>query len=348
MLSTDHEYLAELRSTSTMLLQEAIGGVRDVALLDIPNQRNVGDSLIWAGEVAYLQRMGLRVRYAADRLGYRAEDLRAAMPNGVVLLHGGGNIGDLWPAQQKHREEVVAELHDYRIVQLPQSILFNSREAAAHANSVMAAHPDLTLLLRDHESIERARVDLPDINTAFCYDMALGCQLTPRQGSNSAVLIIGRRDVEGRSGLADVGPGWLSDVETIKTDWGPLSGWLGLKWRFARATSRLNHYLVYANRRLGTPRIRPLHPLAMRAVSSINRTNIESAVRTYSRARVAVVDRLHAHILAVLLDVEHVVLDNSYRKIGSVYDEYSGRASTAHYATNLDDARSCAERLLAG
>jgi pyruvyl transferase EpsO len=66
----------------------------------------------------------------------------------------------------------------------------------------------------------------------------------------------------------------------------------------------------------------------------------------YAWARVIVVDRLHAHVLAVLLGTPHVVMDNNYRKISAIYEEYSGEFSTAHYATDIASARLEAERLL--
>ena len=66
------------------------------ALLDFPNHSNVGDSAIWLGERAWLRRHGLDVVYACDVNTYSREQLAARIGQGVLLLHGGGNLGDLW------------------------------------------------------------------------------------------------------------------------------------------------------------------------------------------------------------------------------------------------------------
>ena len=53
----------------------------------------------------------------------------------------------------------------------------------------------------------------------------------------------------------------------------------------------------------------------------INRANVRSGVRLYEGRRLIIVDRLHAHILASLMGIDHVMLDNNYRKLGAVFDE---------------------------
>ncbi len=348
MLSTsDVAYLKTLQGSTIEALKRAIGPATNVAILDVPNQRNVGDSLIWAGELAYLEKLGLRIRYIADSRGYHPGDLRAAMPEGVVLLHGGGNFGDLWPTHQLHRERVVTELQEFRVVLLPQSVYFGSREAAARANSVMGAHPDFTALLRDRESMDRAMVDLPDVQIEFCFDMAFGFE--PRGFSVARadrVVVIGRRDHESSSGLAEVPSDWLGVSNLVLTDWGPIGGAAGLRWKIDRAIVKLDANLMRFSGKPSPARLNTLHRLAERAIHDINALNIATALRLYAGSKLLVVDRLHAHVLAGLLGINHIALDNSYRKIGSVFDEYSGHLSTAHYATSLEAARMRARELL--
>lgn len=344
----DAAYLESLREDTVETLRKSIGPTAAVAVLDAPNQRNVGDSLIWAGELAYLEKLGLQIRYVADSRGYNADDLRTAMPEGVVLFHGGGNFGDLWPSHQLHRERVVSDLREYRIVLLPQSVFFGSAEAAARANLALSAHPDFLALVRDKESIERARIDLPNVAVEFCVDMAFGFQ--PKKSSTSKpdrVMIIGRRDHEGNSGLAEVPGDWLDMSELLRTDWGPIRGLAGLRWKFDRAVVKIDAKLMRLSAGRKALRLRPLHRLAERAIHDINALNIASALHLYRDAKLIIVDRLHAHVLAGLLGIDHIALDNSYRKIGSVFDEYSGRLSTARYVTNLDAAQKLARKLLA-
>jgi exopolysaccharide biosynthesis predicted pyruvyltransferase EpsI len=335
----DSDYLRGLRAATETTLRGAIGDTVDVALLDAPNQTNVGDSLIWAGEIAYLRSLGLRLRYVSDMKTYDPAELRRAMPSGVVLLHGGGNFGDLWLGHQNHRERIVKELPDYRLVQLSQSIFFASEDRARQANDIIGAHPDFHLLLRDSLSIERAEKLLPSLTPIFCYDMALGydppaLKLAPAPDS---LLIIARQDKEGVSGLHTAGDDWVPGLTTTNTDWHS-EGWLAVRWQLARRAMKLQHRLVRYRRRL---KWIPTFPqwVVQRLIASLNDINIAGALKMYSSAKLIVVDRLHAHVLAILLGINHVALDNNYQKIGAVFQDYTGKFSTARYATDTEVAR---------
>lgn len=86
MLSrVDAEHLGGLREKTLDVLRGTVGAGSDVALLDVSNHGNAGDSLIFAGEIAYLRQLGVRLRYASDMRSYGARDLRREMPRGVVL-----------------------------------------------------------------------------------------------------------------------------------------------------------------------------------------------------------------------------------------------------------------------
>jgi exopolysaccharide biosynthesis predicted pyruvyltransferase EpsI len=343
----DAEYLRGLRASAELALRGAIGEAVDVALLDAPNQVNVGDSLIWAGEMAYLRRMGLRVRYMADQKSYDPAALRRAMPSGVVLLQGGGNFGDLWTGHQNHRERIAQDLPDYRLVQLPQSVQFQSEERAAQANAILGAHPDFHLLLRDTQSMARAAKLLPSLKQVFCSDMALGYDppAGTRSSSDGSLLIIARQDKEALSGLYAVGENWIPGIKTRITDW-HREGWVAVRFNLARRAIRIHHRLVRYHRRLS---VIPTFPqwAVRRLVASLNYTNISGALGMYSSAGLVVVDRLHAHVLAILLGIDHVVLDNNYHKIKAVFDEYTGKFTTARYATDIEVARGYVEDLAA-
>jgi len=52
----------------------------------------------------------------------------------------------------------------------------------------------------------------------------------------------------------------------------------------------------------------------------------------FQGSRVVITDRLHAHILATLMGIPNVAMDNDYGKIEGIYSNYTGRFSTAHFA----------------
>jgi exopolysaccharide biosynthesis predicted pyruvyltransferase EpsI len=330
----DKTALAELRSQTLAVLADVIGRGTTVALLDAPNQRNVGDSMIWAGEVAYFEQLGLKVVYVADLQSYDKDVLREILPpDGVILLHGGGNVGDLWRGHQTHRERVVRDFRDRRIVQLPQSVWFTEEKFAVNANRILSSHPDFTLLVRDHETEARATAWLPDVRLRYCWDMALGWDPQPsrKRARTPSVLVVARTDHEGASGLgsADL-PSELGQPVDVR-DW--TSAELDtLGWRLARLVPKA------ARRWPGLKRSHLFQMLLRASFTWINRANVRSGVRLYEGRRLVIVDRLHAHVLASLMGIDHVMLDNNYRKLGAVFDDYTHRFSTAAYAHDRAEA----------
>lgn len=338
----DAAHLAAIRARTEATLREAIGDAREVAIIDAPNQRNIGDSLIWEGELAYLRRLGCTIRYVSDIRCFDARLLRRKLSTkGVVLLHGGGNFGDLWVGHQEHRERVVAALPEYRIVQLSQSIYFSNEERAAEANARLAKHDDFLVLIRDNISLERAGSYLPDIRVQYCPDMALGWG-PPQEFADSyrptEIIAIARADREAASGLRDVPTDWIAGHQVRVTDWG-LHAKDPLGWRFARLILRLQHILIAGRRKTGIPVPQFPQAVAMRMLRKTNSSNVESALQLYSSAEALIVDRLHAHVLSMLLGIQHVLLDNNYRKLGGVFEDYTGVFSTAHYCTSVTEAR---------
>ncbi|GHH76482.1 polysaccharide pyruvyl transferase family protein [Promicromonospora soli] len=334
--------LHEIRLATLEVLAEIIGTGRDVALLQAPNQRNVGDTLIWLGERKYFTALGLRLRHVSDLGGYDADAVRASLPEGgVVLIHGGGNFGDLWYGHQLHRERVTRDLPDLPIVQLPQSVYFASQAKAEQANTELGAHPDFTLLVRDDGSWARAAQQLPGVATRYCWDMALGWQPPQHRPARTArrPLLLARADKEAASGLGSVGLGAELGALADRADW-KNSGPDAVAWHLLRVLPRLAHRVPALRR----PAFQPL----MRAcIIAINAINVRGGVRLLRDRPLAVVDRLHAHILAGLLEVPHVALDNSYGKISAVYSEYTHVLGTARFASDLDDALNQARTLTA-
>ncbi|HVW74329.1 MAG TPA: polysaccharide pyruvyl transferase family protein [Rhizomicrobium sp.] len=271
------------------LLREA----SELSLLDFPNHPNVGDSAIWAGEIAYLESRGHKPRHVSDK---GAMDWEAVSRlRGPILLHGGGNFGDVWPEHQHFRNQVMARFPDRKIIQLPQTVQFSSPAAAAETRKIVQAHPDFTLFVRDRRSQEQTRT-LLDIEPVLVPDMAfcLGRICRQRTADRDLLLLL-RTDKERRREISEASalPGrvedWMTDrkgfykLAKVRTAFNPNN------WH--RENHRFELFKSLANARL------------RRGLSMI------------ARYRFIITDRLHCHILCVLQDIPHVVMDNNYGKI---------------------------------
>ncbi|WP_080729400.1 polysaccharide pyruvyl transferase family protein [Rhodococcoides fascians] len=281
---------------------------------------NVGDTMIWEGELQYLRSLRKNVVYEADQARFDPQTLEESAADATVLLHGGGNFGDVWGGFQQFREEVVGKFPHRRIVQLPQTVKFSDESGLVRANEIFGKHPNFILMVRDLGSLDTVRRHMPDVNVVYCPDMALGIEnFRGRQRSRAKYrcLVIARTDHEK---AAD-----LSLVDAPSVDWG-LTGPAYLQWKLARVPGAMVRRL--RSRRIG----RAVYPLLRMGYSSMRRLNLDSGVSMVSSADVIVTDRLHVHVLSGLLGREHIVLDNNYGKVKSIFDNYTHNFPTAHFA----------------
>ena len=281
---TTPDVVASQQAALLDLYRRHVGPGDRYALVDFPDHANVGDSAIWLGEVAMLRAVtGRDPDYVCTWDGYDAAAFRAASPDGVLFLHGGGNLGDIWPHHQRFRERLLATVRDRPIVQLPQSIHFRDTAGIAAFGELLAGHPDVHLYVRDRPGLALARQHW-DCPVTLAPDSAFALGPQPRRPADCDLLMLMRTDAE----RVDHDPALLDGAAVI-LDWlddGPLPA--------AQAgETRAEHY-----HRLATARL-------------------TRGLALLSRGRRIVTDRLHAHILALLLDIPHVALDNDYGKLSA-------------------------------
>jgi exopolysaccharide biosynthesis predicted pyruvyltransferase EpsI len=322
------------------VLQPLLPAGTRCALLGFPHHNNVGDNAIWLGEKEILRRAGGELVYVCDISTYSRDDLHASLSDGVILLHGGGNLGDVWPVHQRFREQVIQDFPGHRIVQLPQSIHFSSLEAVAQARRVFEPHPDLTILARDHESVDLA--ERLGARAAVCPDFAFALEPPPTIGQTAVdVLWLARSDVEASRRMAPVAAegvevrDWLLPPEEQRL----LRQWARVR---VRSRERLNRQL-----RRRTPVSRGLTPVVKRSFDALARRRVRRGCELLQRGRVVITDRLHGHILSLLLGIPHVTLDNSYGKLDRFLAAFSGSCALTRRAADAEEALQLARQLVA-
>jgi pyruvyl transferase EpsO len=314
-------------------LAPQLAGERECALFDFPNSPNVGDNLIWLGTRRVLAEHGIRCVYSSEMRRFSEPALRRRLAKGgLIVLTGGGNFGDLWPVSRKFREWVLGHLRDYRILQLPQSICFEELEPLEHMRGLLHAHPDFRLMVRDLPSLEIAEREL-GVPATLCPDMAFALGPLPGRPTPSRdVSFVIRTDKE--SALGEPPPELAAEC----TDW--LDRTPGL------VRSVYNEVVRWVRRH-------PRHAgLAMQILPSLQDTRARRRLRRGSellgRGEVAVTDRLHGHILCVLLGIPHVCLDNENGKVRAFHERWTGDMEQVVFADSWQDALRCAASLRDG
>lgn len=295
-----------------------------VAMVDYPDFSNVGDSAIWLGQSLYLQReRRARPAYCCSIKSYAAGALAESAPSGAILICGGGNFGTLWPRHQEFRLALLERFPGRPVIQLPQSIHFADEPSIELTARAIGKHGAFTLLVRDEKSCDFARTRF-DCAVHLCPDMAFYIGATQRREPEVDLLYLMRTDEE-RVGARDVPAAAESRVVT---------DWLGE----SRHALRLARWMTTARNALAAPSTRRAAIYDAMAWRRYRR-----GAATLSQGKVVVTDRLHAHIMSLLLDIPHVALDNSYGKLSGFISawthDYAGLRRAASMAEAADQAR---------
>lgn len=328
-------HLDFLRHKIDGTLSDLINSAERPAMVEFPAYPNVGDSAIWVGQVDYLsERYRRRPAVTTDLHSYSKEVLGAIRGLDTILITGGGGLGDIWKGTLDGKIRVLQDFPHTRVIQLPQTIHFIDPARLEDYRRAVARHPNFTLLVRDQPSFDLATKVL-DCEVRLCPDMALWLRLSRTIKPTREIVCLLRTDIEA-SGRNYQG-------KKIAVDDIHVFDWLEEKAAFLiQAERRLTDTVVHHPRKLAT-----LQPILSRVRDHVARDRLRRGCGLLSAGKVVVTDRLHGHILCVLMGIPHVILDNSYGKVSSFHKSWTKNVDTAHFATSMDEALDVARQLAA-
>ncbi|HEY4134819.1 MAG TPA: polysaccharide pyruvyl transferase family protein [Alphaproteobacteria bacterium] len=298
------ERLARLVEGVTTLVPQSC----PVVYLDYPVHLNVGDMLIEAGTDCFFDQFAYDVVDRRSVYDFGSWSRNRVTPETTLVLHGGGNFGDLYGLHQTFRENVVAAFPNNRIVMLPQTVHFDSPANLAKSAQALARHKNLHLCLRDVPSLEIVHRHFD--NPAYLIpDMAhlLWRPLAPERakapGRNT--LIFAREDKESRPLSV---PG--EEPARASVDWDHL---VGFQEKAAFYT------LIKLHQKRGTLGGRfSLHP----AWRLFRNRLIAKGVRFLGGYDRIVTNRLHMGLLGLLLGRQVTMADNTYGKLSNYHSAW--------------------------
>jgi exopolysaccharide biosynthesis predicted pyruvyltransferase EpsI len=317
-MNSNQNNLLELREIVYRSLDPII--LKDYCLLDVPNHFNIGDHLICEGEFAYLRRLPFKRQYMAS-LTYC--DFKRIPPDGLILLHGGGNFGDLWRWQQNFKIRVIDTFPKSKIIFFPQTVYYKDSNLLRKDAEIFNQHPDLTICARDTKSFEILKEHFTNSTILLVPDMAFCLDLEKYNNNTETdkILILKRQDRELNQSFDEKA---LKDrIHTHKkievSDWPSMEPNIGTKMRGAvsRVENIISNVLVkkpgfknIINHSYGFKR-RDLSKWYM--LQGINFINNYDEIYT---------TRLHGYILSMLLDKKVNLIDNSYGKNSTFYNTW--------------------------
>ena len=273
----------------------------DYVLYDLPYHNNVGDLLIWQGELAFLKKFPYRLLDYCSRFTYRNNDLP---PSATILLHGGGNFGDIWRSAQDFRLRIIDKYPQNPIVVFPQTIFYEIINTLKNDAILMGKHKNLTICARDYVSYELLKKNFSN-NILLVPDMAFcipPVELKKYQVEvKDKTLFLKRSDHE----LKDINYVFQPNYPVIVSDWPAMEHQdimqfimiVFLKLRMSSITDSYSTY-IYRDQL------------------------IKQGVRFVSQFNEIYTTRLHVAILSVLLGKPFYFFDNSYGKNKTFYETW--------------------------
>lgn len=298
------EYIEKLSMRARLRLGLARLGVGDVEIPDNGRPRvfamlmgdysNMGDLAITKAQNDFLRWLYPEcdvVNVMISRTLPAINLLRASIkPDDVITLTGGGNTGDLYDDMEYLRELIVHSFPNNRIIGFPQMIKFSNssygRFAVQRAAKVYNAHPNLTLLSRDQDSLATVLKFFPNVRTALCPDTVLTLKTPTKARERDGIMMVLRNDLE------------LDPTRTSAEE------------------------LYRAVADLGEVRARDTLFGSARLTMAEAEAALLSMWTEMSAASCVVTDRLHAMVFCVITNTPCVVMDSGNHKVGQTYADW--------------------------
>jgi len=287
-------------------------------LLGFPTYINIGDLLIWMGEINFLKKyLNAKKILQANIYNGCINVLEKCIFNkDIIFLQGGGNWGDLWYEHQKYREDIITRFKDNKIIVFPQTIYYRNKEKLIKSGEIINAHSNLTILVRDKVSEVLAKEYYYNADIVLCPDMAFYFDLpkVKSKKNKNKMLFLCRRDKENAQiysiyfdkDIYDI-VDWIDILPLITLVLSRLSSALGSFW--GRMTKLKIHYTV---------------AIILYKISSFffilkAWILIYKAIKIVKMYRHIVSSRMHGHILATMLRIDNTLLPNAYYKNEEFY-----------------------------
>lgn len=308
---TTTEKIKELHKEITSLLFPLINN--DYVLYDLPYHNNIGDLLIWKGELSFLKHLPYRMLCCNSIQTYREARLN---PETIILLHGGGNFGDVWRDMQDFRLAVIKRYPENRIIIFPQTVFYENKALMQEDARIMAQHKDLTICARDRisynilkEHFDNQILLVPDM--AFCIPLTELDQYAKKPLDKT--LFLKRSDKE----LKNANYFFQSRYPLTTSDWPSMeqSDIVQLGMSVFLRCSKLS--------------LSFLPSLTDKYACFYREKLIKQGVQFVSQYKEIYTTRLHVAILSTLLGKPFHFFDNSYGKNRAFYETWLNEVDNA-------------------
>ncbi len=258
--------------------------------------QNLGDMALTYSQTAFLQKLYPDANVVAipSTSTYQSiKTLKKVISNDdIITIIGGGNMDDMYTSLEAARLHVVKSFPNNRIISFPQTMAFSDTnfgiKKRKQSHKVYAAHKNLTLFVREPNSLERVNKYFSGVEIGYCPDIVLSLNKVDPICERTDVVCCLRSDKE-QNLSNDERQQIINNIKNVFPN--------------AQFTDTVDVALQDC-----TPE---------RYADTLE--NFWSKLR---KSKVVITDRLHCMIFCAITGTPCVVFDNSNRKISGVYNQW--------------------------
>lgn len=293
-----------------------------VVLLEVPYYLNIGDLLIWKGELEFLKRNRKKVLYSSS--SYNMDFSKKIDSNVTILLQGGGNFGDLWKEPHDFRKKVIEQYPKNKIIILPQTIFYREEKSLLEDVEFFSKYKNVIICARDERSYTILQKNFVN-KSLLLPDMAFYINIkTHFLNKSERVLYAKRLDEESLKESFFKGIPQNAEIH----DWPTFEGLRNVS-SFLSYMTRCSQIVDWVCGTKLSIKITDYYWLKIR-MPKFTQIGIDF-INEYG---VIYTTRLHIGILGLLLGKKVFFLDNSYGKLSGFYNSWLKNIKNASLVDN--------------
>ncbi len=278
---------------------------KEAILLQTPLHGNIGDHAIAEAERKYLNEIGITFCDYPWTEG-KEKLLARFTPRGkLILIHGGGYLGQLWPNEEQRFRNTLLAYRKNRILVFPQTAYFDLKSEDGEncfqeSKKIYESHPNLTILAREKQTFQLLKSHMPSVKTYLVPDMVMSLKWKKMDILREGALICIRNDKE---------------KTLTEKDYFKLTAYIGEAYSKVIVTDTV-------------------------VAGKIDLHHREKAVYDklieFASAKIVITDRLHGMIFAAITETPCIVVNSLSPKIEGCY-EWLRNMGFILFAESIDD-----------
>ena len=263
--------------------------MKKIFLMGVPHHGNIGDSAITVAEEEMLEELFPNckiIQFPEENLcEYTIDNKRIINNEDILLLQGGGNMGDMYSIQENGKRCVIETFPNNKIIIFPQTIFYNNKFELEKSSKIYNSHENLIIMAREQKSYDIMKKYYYNCKVYLTPDIVMTLKKTYGLKREKPLLVL-RSDRE--KGISEITQNKI--IEIIEKMYG----------KYNVTDTHLGH-----------------DDIDMKGELRANILN--EKFKQFNSAKLVITDRLHGMIFAAITETPCVALDSGTHKTVESY-----------------------------